>query len=144
MSKSDGKETLEQRKARVIEEVLSSMSDDGLTLNKACAKAGIARSAFRNWRKDDKELEARYARARLNLFEYWADDMIDIADEPVPSTQNGGTDSGAVQKQRVQIDTRKWLLSKLVRDVYGDKIEVSGDPEKPLFNKIERIIVGDN
>ena len=30
------------------------------------------------------------------------------------------TDSGAVQKQRLQIDTRKWILSKLLPKKYGD------------------------
>ena len=29
-------------------------------------------------------------------------------------------DSGAVQKQRLQIDTRKWILSKLLPKKYGD------------------------
>jgi hypothetical protein len=46
-----------------------------------------------------------------------------------------------VQKQRLQVDTRKWLLSKLAPKKFGDKIEVSGDPANPLVQRIERVVV---
>jgi len=39
------------------------------------------------------------------------------------------------------VDTRKWLLSKLAPKKWGDKLELSGDPENPLLQKIERVIV---
>jgi hypothetical protein len=71
-----------------------------------------------------------------------ASDTLAIADAPVGSTEHGTTDSGAVQKQRLQVDTRKWLLSKLAPKKYGDKLELSGDPDRPLaIQKIERVIV---
>jgi hypothetical protein len=70
-----------------------------------------------------------------------ASDLLDIADRPVGSTESGGTDSGAVADKKVQIDTRKWLLSKLAPKKYGDKIEVSGDPSNPLVQRIERVVV---
>jgi hypothetical protein len=59
----------------------------------------------------------------------------------VGSTDSGATDSGAVQKQRLQVDTRKWLLSKLAPKKWGDKLELSSDPENPLFEKLERVVV---
>jgi hypothetical protein len=31
-----------------------------------------------------------------------------------------------IQRSRVRIDTRKWLLSKMLPKVYGDKSEVAG------------------
>lgn len=54
-----------------------------------------------------------------------ADEIMEISDAPVGSTQTGATDSGAVQKQRLQVDTRKWLLSKLLPKKYGEKVDLN-------------------
>jgi hypothetical protein len=65
-----------------------------------------------------------------------------IADEPVGNTDSGATDSGAVAKQRLQVDTRKWMLSKLAPRKYGDRLELAGDPKNPItVARIERVIV---
>ena len=42
-----------------------------------------------------------------------ADDIIDIADE-----------SGDPHRSRLRVDTRKWLLSKALPKIYGDRLEV--------------------
>ena len=55
--------------------------------------------------------------ARLDAM---SEEILEIADAPVALTLSGCTDSGAVQKQRLQIDTRKWILSKLLPKKYGD------------------------
>ncbi len=70
-------------------------------------------------RKDRKEgesgeLVAMYAQAREDQADFLADELVAIADN---------TDDPA--KARVQIDTRKWIASKLKAKVYGDKIEAN-------------------
>ena len=62
----------------------------------------------------------QYESARLDGLETLAEEILSIADAPVGLTVTGATDSGAVQKQRLQIDTRKWILSKLLPKKYGD------------------------
>jgi len=57
-----------------------------------------------------------------------------IADEPV---QPG--DSAAVNNKRVRIDTRKWLLSKLVPKTYGDQITVNDERTLPTRLQVELI-----
>ena len=37
---------------------------------------------------------------------------------------DGRVDSAAVQHQRLRVDARKWLLSKIVPKVYGDRVAV--------------------
>jgi hypothetical protein len=94
------------------------------------------------WVSDDAALANRYARAREELIELMAQDLLEIADAPVGSTDSGSTDGGAVQKQKLQIDTRKWLLSKLAPKKYGEKLEVSGDAANPIaIQRIERVVV---
>lgn len=79
-------------------------------------------AAVRGWVIDDKDgFASQYARAREIGYERLAEDIMSISDEPVGSLVSGGTDTGAVQKQRLQVDTRKWLLSKMLPKKYGDK-----------------------
>ena len=121
--------------------VLRHMSEEGLSLRKACIKVGIPPSNFRFWVDQDEELAAQYARARDELIDYKLDEMFEGVLEPVGSTDNGATDSGAVAKQRLIYDARRWHLSKLAPKKYGDKLELSGDADAPLITKIERVIV---
>ena len=129
-----------EERANVSALVLEGMRS-GLSAFKACKRAGVNQSTFNDWLNGDAALAAEYARAREDLLEMMASDLIDIADRPVGSTESGATDSGAVADKKVQIDTRKWLLSKLAPKKYGDKLEVSGDPANPLLQRIERVVV---
>jgi hypothetical protein len=114
-------------KALVSQAVLDGMMFDNLSCFKACEKAGLPMPTFLSWVKEDQSLADSYARAREILLERMAEDLLMISDEPVNLTAHGTTDNGAVQKQRLQVDTRKWLLSKLAPKKYGDKIELSAD-----------------
>jgi hypothetical protein len=128
-------------RAKISKVVLSGMSS-GLSCFKACKAAGVPHSTFLSWVDQDSALADRYARAREDLIEHIATETIDIADAPVGSTDNGSTDSGAVQKQRLQVDTRKWLLARLAPKKYGDKLELAGDPQRPLsIERIERVVI---
>jgi hypothetical protein len=87
-------------------------------------------------------MAVEYARAREDLQELIASQIMEIADQAPALTANGSVDTGAVQKQKLQIDTRRWLLSKLAPKKYGDKLEVSGDAANPIaIQRIERVIV---
>jgi len=56
---------------------------------------------------------------------------------------DGRADNALVQKQRLQADTRKWLLSKLLPRQYGDRLtaEIAGDAERPIVTRIELVPV---
>lgn len=125
----------------IAQEVFKQMRE-GKSAFQACKFAGIPQSTFNSWLNSDPELVAEYARAREDLHEHIAAEIVAIADQPVGSTESGATDTGAVQKQRLQVDTRKWLLSKLAPKKWGDKLELSGDQQNPLaIQTIERVIV---
>jgi hypothetical protein len=47
-----------------------------------------------------------------------------------------------VRQRRLQVDTRKWILSKMPRK-FGDRIEIGGDPDAPLVTKIELVAVSE-
>ena len=113
------------------------MMTEGHSTRTACKMVGLPMGTFLRWCDNDAALADQYTRARAILLEHMAEDTLEIADEAVGTTDNGGTDSGAVAKQRLQVDTRKWLLSKLAPKKYGDKItqEVTGANGGPILTK---------
>jgi hypothetical protein len=134
----------EQREA-IAQAVIDGMAVEGLSCFKACEAVGVPIGTFIGWVGVDPALAESYARARETLIERMAAETLEIADAPVGSTEHGTTDSGAVQKQRLQIDTRKWMLAKLAPKRYGDKITLAGDEANPLkIEAIRRVMIDDN
>jgi hypothetical protein len=113
----------------------------GLSAFKACQAAGVSHSTFFGWVNEDAVLANNYAHAREDLIERMASEVMELADSEVPETGDGKKDWQAIQKHKLQVDTRKWLLSKLAPKKFGDKLELSGDAENPLVQRIERVIV---
>jgi hypothetical protein len=127
-------------RAQISALVLKGMRN-GLSALKACEAAGVHQSTFNTWLNDDDALAVDYARAREDLIERMAQEVLELSDSDVGLLPDGKKDWAAVQKHKLQVDTRKWLLSKLAPKKFGDKIEVSGDPANPLVQRIERVVV---
>ena len=116
------------------DEILRLIVDEGKTRLGACAAAGVAYSTVGEWivdnrRPEDSDPETtegfgeRYARARFAMMDRWADEVLTIADESPPSEYNHA---------RLRVDSRKWLLSKLRPDQYGDHLQLGGPGGGPL------------
>jgi hypothetical protein len=127
-------------KERISTEVLHEMRG-GLSAFKACKAAGVNQSTFNDWLNVDPALAAEYARAREDLIERIACEVLELSDADVGEQPDGKKDWAAVQKHKLQVDSRKWLLSKLAPKKFGDKLELSGDAANPLVTRIERVIV---
>lgn len=74
----------------------------------------------------------RYANARRALAIHWAEDILEIAEDSKNDwierrRLNGDivktVDNECVQRSKLRCDTRKWLLSKLHPEIYGDRIQ---------------------
>lgn len=130
-----------QDRADLAKKVLEGMHG-GLSCFKACQAAGVPHSTFIGWVNVDPELADRYTRAREDLIERMAQEVLELSDVDVGLQPDGKRDWAAVQKHKLQVDTRKWLLSKLAPKKFGDKLELTGDPDRPLaIQKIERVVV---
>lgn len=82
-----------------------------------------APSTFLEWCYKNRGLAEQYAQARASLMETYAEQIMDIAD---------ATDAQNVNVARLQVDTRKWLMSKLAPRTYGDRMTLAGDSNAPL------------
>lgn len=107
----------------------------GESLRAICRDEGMPNEAtVRTWALDDKEgFYTQYARARELQALHWAEEILEIADDGSndtninPKTGEPMLDSEWMQRSRLRVDTRKWLLSKVLPKVYGDKIDVTSN-----------------
>jgi hypothetical protein len=120
------------------------MMQSGKSLRNSCEAHNVSSGAFMLWVSEDRNLAEQYKAAREAMIDKIADDTVALADADPERGPDGKVDSGWVSNQRLKIDTRKWLLSKLAPKKYGDRIEVSGDADNPLkIERIERVVVGE-
>lgn len=108
-------------------------------------------STVRGWVLDGREgFPAQYARAREIGYQSMADDLLDIADDSSgdtitdPETGFEKMDAEFVARSRLRVDARKWLLSKALPKVFGDKVALTGEDGgavKLQVSRIERVIV---
>lgn len=90
---------------------------NGRSLRSICAEAGMPpmKTIYR-WLEANEEFRHQYARARDKQADYFAEEIIEIAD-------SAEAESAAVSKAKLQIDARKWAASKIAPKKYGDKVE---------------------
>lgn len=91
-----------------------------------------------NWFHDDDERSKHYARAMELRALKLADEIIEIADDVtgdmrVDKDGNETVDYEAIQRSKLRVDTRKWVASKLLPKVYGDKQQIDHTSDgKPI------------
>jgi hypothetical protein len=99
---------------------------DGESLRIICASPELpSRHSVFRWLASDEKFRDQYARAREIQAEVFADEMIAIADD-ISNDVTGELEMPngvAVQRAKLQIDTRKWIACKLLPRKYGDKIQ---------------------
>lgn len=107
---------------------------DGESLRSICRDPEMpAKSSVFKWLSQNKDFADQYARAREEQAETLALEIVEIADGDKQS------DDTAVMaaRDRLRVDARKWVASKLKPKVYGDRQVIAGDPEAPLVNATE-------
>jgi hypothetical protein len=108
-----------------IAELVPEYMADGLSMRQSCLKAGLTAQTFLRAVDASPGLAERYAQARGALLDAMVDQILTLADAPVPVLENGATDPGMVRQRQLQIDARRWVLSKLAPNKYGDRLDVS-------------------
>ncbi len=116
----------------------------GMTLNQICKRPNMPdERRVRAWASDvDHPFSPKYLRARELGYLKMADDLVDISDDGSNDwmERKRGEDTITVvdhehiARSKLRIDTRKWLLSKALPKIYGDKTahEVSGPDGAPI------------
>lgn len=118
-------------------EVLKAMHD-GLTLREFCRVRQTSDphfpspSCFYAWATENiRGFASRYASARRAQCQHWAEEILEISEDGrndwMERRRLDGTiiktvDSECVQRSKLRVDTRKWLLSKLCPE-FADRVQ---------------------
>lgn len=93
-----------------------------------------SRATVMRWLHDDdhKGFRDSYVRAREAQADFYAEQIIEIADEECATIKHGDGeektdvevvfDSAAVARNRLRVDARKWYASKVAPKKYGEKL----------------------
>lgn len=117
---------------------------NGLSLRKSCEQAGTTHPTFLRWTEENKDLADQYTRARTIGWALLADEVLTISDDSTGDTYedadgNVKTDHEVVARSRLRVDSRKWMLSKMLPKVYGDKVELGGKDGGPIQVVINKL-----
>lgn len=131
-------ETVNTLCARIVE---------GESLRSICrdeAMPGL--STVFKWLGEHPEFVEQYTRAKEEQAETLADEIVSIADEQeYEKVEVDGVplavkfDSNAIARNRLRVDARKWVASKLKPKRYGDKLALAGDSESPLTVVVRKL-----
>lgn len=79
--------------------------------------------------------QVMFDEAKKIMWMYHADQMLDVSDDSVndyierynkfTEEMERVVDPENIQRAKLRVDTRKWLLSKMLPHLYGDKVDVS-------------------
>lgn len=132
-----------------IRDLICARLATGMSLRAACKPDDVvAESTARAWAKDPKHpFSAQYVRARELGYLAMADETIEIADDATNDwMMREGKDGESlgwalngdhVQRSRLRVDTRRWMLSKCLPKIFGDRVttEVTGKDGGPIETK---------
>lgn len=116
----------------------------GESLRKASAAEGVAPTTVLNWTEENKEFDEQYTRTRTRAYGMLAEQILEISDRSDGDTWtdddgNVRTDAERVARAKLMVDSRKWILSKMLPKVYGDKLAIGGDADNPLTVTVQRL-----
>lgn len=112
---------------KLFDEIIIEISENGKSAI-AALKGRMSTSTFYQLLEDENKAK-KYVCACAMRAEVMANEIIDISDDQendVIITPDGNEviNHNAINRSRLRVDTRKWLLSKLQPKKYGDKLDV--------------------
>lgn len=134
----------QQQKDEIIDDICNEIQT-GKSLRSVLKNEGMPNTqAFYDWIDSDAEKSKQYVRACEARADSIFEDILDIADDSTNDTQFidigdveiEKTNQENIQRSRLRVDARKWMLGKMNPKKYGDKIqnEHSGEINiQPIF-----------
>lgn len=130
--------------------VICARMSEGETLSDICRSEGFPdRASVFRWEKAHDDFCNALARAREAQAHRWAEQLLEIADDGQNDfmerkRQDGSAEQAFnaehVQRSRLRVDTRKWLLTKALPRLYGDKVEgAAGTASNPIVILLQQM-----
>ena len=119
----------DEQKAKACEEILERVRG-GMSLSKACIGDDWtpARQTFELWCSQDPALDSEYTCAREARADAIFEECLEISDRQGADvvTVDGVDviDHNVIARNKLMIDTRRWMLGKMQPKKYGEKLEL--------------------
>lgn len=114
-----------------IMELICNRIAGGEPLYKVCKDDGMPdRITFFKKCQSDSDYAKIYRQALELRGEMHADELTEMADAALNSTSEN------IQARKLQVNTRQWIISRLLPKKYGDRMTLSGDGENPLVTQL--------
>lgn len=133
----------EDKLNELFDEIITEIAENGSSLIGAVKPRMSTQTFYRLL--EDKERSKRYARATEMRADKMAEEILQISDNiggdmVVMPDGREVVDHAVVQRDRLRVDARKWILAKMNPKKYGDKIDMtSGDEPLPASVKVTYI-----
>jgi hypothetical protein len=136
----------QQERERKFNLIIKEIESKGQSLTKATKKIGLDKKSFMLMIEKDTSLLHQYTRATEARADLIAERMVRNShnranDFYTDAEGNLKPNPVAVQRDRLILDTDKWLLSKLMPKKYGDKLTLDGEVKTGQPLTIENINV---
>ena len=131
----------DKEKEIIIDDICKRISEKGEALRNILSDEDMpSTQTFYKWLEEDILKSKQYARACELRSEIIFDEILDIADafeDDVKEDEDGNKiiNNNVINRDRLRIDARKWILSKMNPKKYSDKYQIDTTPltEQPLF-----------
>lgn len=104
---------------------------NGQSLRKALEQVKMSSATFFEWIDNDADKAKQYARACEDRADMIFEEILEIADKQdsdvIEIDGNIVTNHNVINRSRLQVDARKWALSKMNPKKYGDKLDITSD-----------------
>lgn len=104
---------------------------NGQSLRKALEQVKMSSATFFEWIDKDSDKAKQYARACEDRADMIFEEILEIADKQdsdvIEIDGNIVTNHNVINRSRLQVDARKWALSKMNPKKYGDKLDITSD-----------------
>lgn len=131
----------QQKKDEIFNSIITKIVE-GEAVRKAIKESPISIGTFFGWANDSNNPEKleQYTRAMSLRAHIMAEEILEIADDnsnddDFIETKNGQVrieNKEWVNRSKLRVDTRKWLMSKMNPKKYADSLKLQGDAEMPL------------
>jgi len=109
----------------------------GKSLRTVCKDDDMpAMSTVFTWFRKHPEFTEHYEKAKQEATDAMAEEILDISDDSVNDYSEEVNIDGSIkvkvnqeniQRARLRVDTRKWLMAKMKPKKYGEKMDVTSD-----------------
>lgn len=150
--KKNGRPTLYNEK--LAKKMCEKIASDSRSVGRLCREVDFFphEDTFYNWLKLHQKFAELYVQAKRQQVNILIEEIVEISDDTkhdtITKTNKNGDEYEVcnnewVNRSRLRVDTRKWIATKLVPRLYGDKTQVEQmplDPNNLTQEQLQKIV----